>query len=443
MKSLIAAVVLVFGFSAQAFAIWPTADGDGKALPTLAPMLEKINAAVVNIATYSTNENNNPLLNDPVFRRFYNIPEQHKQRQRSAGSGVIIDADKGTVVTNHHVIKGADEIHVSLTDGRTFSAELIGSDPEADIAVLKIKAEKLTAVAFANSDQLRVGDFVAAIGNPFGLGQTATLGIVSALGRTGLGIEGYEDFIQTDASINPGNSGGALVNLHGELVGINTAIIAPSGGNVGIGFAIPINMANASIGQILSHGEVKRGQLGIGIQDVTPELQKAFELKNGQQGVLVSNVSEGSEADKAGLLPGDVIIAIDGKNITSASQLRNQIGVRRIGDTVKVTVIREAKEKTFKVAVGDPGDIGIGGFHPLLDGLGVEQSDEGAGLVITQLAPTSKAAQAGLRPKDVIIGANRIRTHDAKQFKAALARSKSQVLLHVQRGMVTFYVVIE
>ncbi len=429
--------------SSPASALLPASDGSGNKLPTLAPMLEKINPAVVNIATYTSKEHSNPLLNDPAFRHFFNIPSQPAQRQRSAGSGVIIDAAKGTVITNHHVIKGADEIQVSLTDGRTFEAELVGSDPEADVAVLKIEADKLVEIKRANSEALRVGDFVVAIGNPFGLGQTVTTGIVSALGRTGLGIEGYEDFIQTDASINPGNSGGALVNLRGELVGINTAIIAPSGGNVGIGFAIPINMAGASVEQILNHGEVKRGQIGVGIQDISNDLQKAFDLKNGQQGVLVTSVSEDSEAEKAGLLPGDVIISVNGKETTSTSQLRNQIGLRRIGDVVKIGLIREGKEKTFDVKVGDPLGGKNGALHKLLKGAALKDNQEGYGAVITHLARDSRAAQEGLRVGDVIIGANRMRVNNVKELSKALRNNKNQVLLHVQRGRGTFYVVIQ
>ncbi len=444
MKSIFAAVLLLFCVNTPAFALWPMSDGNGNNLPTLAPMLEKINPAVVNIATYSSRENDNPLLNDPAFRQFFNMPSQPKRRERSAGSGVIVDADAGTVITNYHVIKDADDIQVSLTDGRTFPAELIGTDPEADVAVLKIEAKNLTPIARANSDKLRVGDFVVAIGNPFGLGQTVTTGIVSALGRTGLGIEGYEDFIQTDASINPGNSGGALVNLAGELIGINTAIIAPSGGNVGIGFAIPINMAYASVEQILAHGEVRRGQIGVGIQDINAELQKAFDLKNGQQGVLVTNISEDSEADKAGLLPGDVITKVDNKNITSASQLRNQIGIHRIGDTIKVTFIREGKEKTVKVIVGNPLGDGVSGeLHKLLEGATFEENKDGSGVIITQLTRTSNAARVGLRPGDAVIGVNRMRINSMADFKQLLSQSKNQLLLHVQRGRGSFYVVIQ
>ena len=449
MKHVFASIIIATGLCLNlvpdsAYALWPSADGDGKELPTLAPMLEKINPAVVNIATYTSRENDNPLLNDPAFRRFFNIPDQPERRERSAGSGVIIDAKAGTVITNHHVIKGADEIHVSLTDGRSFEAELIGTDPDVDIAVLKIDGDGLTAVKMADSTKMRVGDFVVAIGNPFGLGQTVTTGIVSALGRTGLGIEGYEDFIQTDASINPGNSGGALVNLKGELIGINTAIIAPAGGNVGIGFAIPTNMANVSVEQILSHGEVRRGQIGVGIQDVNQDLRKAFDLENGQLGVLVTSVSEGSEAEKSGLLPGDVIIAVDDKDTLSASQLRNQIGIRRIGDSVKIDVIREGKEKSFKVRVGDPSNLAINGkVHGLFEGVTLEENKEGSGVIITKLSRDSKVARVGLRPGDVIIGANRMRTDTMEELKKALQRNKSQALLHVQRGMGTFYIVIQ
>jgi serine protease Do/serine protease DegQ len=251
---------------------------DGQPLPTLAPMLERATPAVVNIATVGHVEvRQNPLLSDPFFRHFFDIPDRPRRRQtQSLGSGVIVDAEHGYVLTNHHVIARADKITVTLRDGRHLNATLIGADPESDVAVIQVPAERLTALPLADSDRLRVGDFVVAIGNPFGLGQTVTSGIVSALGRTGLGIKGYEDFIQTDASINPGNSGGALVNLHGELVGINTAIIAPGGGNVGIGFAIPTSMASQIMQQLIEHGEVSRGQLGITAQDLTPELAQAF-----------------------------------------------------------------------------------------------------------------------------------------------------------------------
>ncbi len=429
------------------FAALPTADADGTPLPSLAPMLKKVNPAVVNIATYTKREVNNPLLNDPFFRHFFDVPEHQQapqQRQRSAGSVVIVDAAKGTVITNHHVINGADDIQVILNDGRSFAAELVGSDPEVDIAVLKIQGNNLAQLAISNSDHLQVGDYVVAIGNPFGLGQTVTTGIVSALGRTGLGIEGYEDFIQTDASINPGNSGGALVNLRGELVGVNTAILAPAGGNVGIGFAIPINMARASIEQILEHGEVKRGQIGVSIQDVTPELQEAFDLQNGQLGVLITGVAEKSEAEKAGLKPGDVIVAVDGRPTLSAGALRNAIGVRKIGETVKLTYIRDGKEKTARCKVGDPssGFAAVGKSHPLLEGAQFENHPEGDGVVVSRILPRSPAASSGLQPGDMIIGANRMRVGNLEDFNRAIGRGGDSILLHVQRDRGSFYLVI-
>jgi len=319
-------------------AVLPGTDAQGRPYPSLAPMLKQVNPAVVNISTYSTREPSyNPLLNDPFFRKFFNIPDQQQpeqqvpsKRQQSAGSGVIVDAGDGIVMTNYHVVRNADEVNVSLVDGRNYEARIVGTDPEPDIAILEIDADDLTEANLADSSLLEVGDFVVAIGNPFGLGQTVTTGIVSALGRSGLGIEGYENFIQTDASINPGNSGGALVNLKGELVGINTAIISPAGGNVGIGFAIPANMAKASMRQIIEYGEVRRGQIGVGIQDITPDLRDAFNLVKGQFGVLVTNVFEGSPAADAGIKSGDIIIEADGKTTSSTAQLRSRIGINEI-----------------------------------------------------------------------------------------------------------------
>ena len=437
--------------SFSAFAGLPLQDGDGNTLPSLAPMLQKINPAVVNIATYSTRQAYNPLLNDPFFRHFFARPEQQQptqktpqKRQQSAGSGVIVDAKAGSIMTNYHVIKGADEVEVSLVDGRTYKAKVVGTDPELDIAVLTIDAEDLKEVSLSDSSNLRIGDFVIAIGNPFGLGQTVTTGIVSALDRTGLGIEGYENFIQTDASINPGNSGGALVNLRGELIGINTAIIAPAGGNVGIGFAIPINMAKASMQQILQHGKVKRGQIGISIQDITPDLRKAFDLKNGQRGILVSSVSIGSPAEKAGLKEGDIIIAVDDKSTHSTGQLRSRIGAKSIGDKVQITVIRENKQKKFKINVGEPSQLASldSKMHKLLDGATLEDNNKGKGVVVTALEPNSVAAYNGLRLGDTIIGVNRIRITSLHDFQTALKRDNEKILLHINRGGGSFYLVL-
>ncbi|MFT6142024.1 MAG: Do/DeqQ family serine protease, partial [Psychromonas sp.] len=379
-SALLLVIMLCLSLSYSANATIPNVTDQGKPFPSLAPMLKKINSAVVNISTYSTQQALvNPLLNDPFFKHFFELPEQDnlqqqapQKRQQSAGSGVIINAQKGIIMTNFHVIKNADEVQVSLIDGRSYKATVIGSDPELDIAILAIKAQKLTQIAISESILLEVGDFVVAIGNPFGLGQTVTTGIVSALGRSGLGIEGYENFIQTDASINPGNSGGALVNLNGELVGINTAIIAPAGGNIGIGFAIPINMAKASMEQIIKYGEVKRGQIGVAIQDITRDLSEALGLKNGQLGVLVAGVTKDSPAEKSGLIPGDIITAVDGQPTKSTGQLRSQISLKTIGDTVKITLLRDRMKKTVDVGIGKPQTLSaVDSFkelHPLLVG---------------------------------------------------------------------------
>jgi len=264
----------------------PPVTADGK-VPTLAPLLEQVTPAVVNIAVLSRSpEQDNPMLQDPFFRRFFGLPEQARP-QISAGSGVIVDAHSGFVLTNHHVVKDAEQISVTLKDGRRLQGKLVGSDAATDIALLKVEGDNLKALPLGDSDALRVGDYVVAIGNPFGLGQTVTSGIISALGRTGLNIEGYEDFIQTDASINPGNSGGALINLKGELIGINTAIIGPSGANVGIGFAIPSNMARVVMSQLAKHGEVRRGRVGLTTQDLNPELAASLSIAPATRGAVV------------------------------------------------------------------------------------------------------------------------------------------------------------
>ncbi|WP_286237256.1 DegQ family serine endoprotease [Neptuniibacter halophilus] len=418
-------------------------------LPSLAPMLEQVNPAVVNIATYSTTQSRyNPLFNDPFFRRFFNIPEQElprkaeRKRQQSAGSGVIVDASEGIVMTNYHVVKGADEVRVGLVDGRGFDARIIGTDPALDIAILKVEADGLTEVKMADSSQLRVGDFVVAIGNPFSLGQTVTTGIVSALGRSGLGIEGYENFIQTDASINPGNSGGALVNLRGELVGINTAIIAPAGGNVGIGFAIPVNMARASLQQILQHGEVKRGQIGVSIQDISADLREAFNLENGQKGVLLTRIEDASSADRAGLVPGDIVIRVNDQNTLSAAQLRSQIAMIPPGEEVSLTILREGTEMQFRLLVEEiDQSVQTTSMHPLLEGA-VFADHEAGGVVLAALKPDSRAAYSGLRPGDLIVSANKVRVTDLRAFREVLKRSRSSILLQIQRGNMTLYLVI-
>jgi Do/DeqQ family serine protease len=324
----------------------------GAGVPSLAPLLKQVTPGVVNISTRARVAVQNPLLQDPFFRRFFNIPEQ-QQRMRetqASGSGVIVDARQGYVVTNNHVVENADVVEVTTKDNRRFRARLVGRDPDTDIAVLKIEPTNLTALEFGDSDRLEVGDFVLAIGNPFGLGQTVTSGIVSALGRSGLGIEGYEDFIQTDASINPGNSGGALVDLTGRLIGINTAILAPGGGNIGIGFAVPINMVKLVMEQLIRYGEVKRGRIGVAIQELTPEVAQAIGTPR-TEGALIAQVAPGSSAERSGLRSGDIVTAVNNVPIRSATQLRNRIGLTRVNETLDLTVERRGQARTVSVRI--------------------------------------------------------------------------------------------
>ena len=421
---------------------------NGEPLPSLSPMLERSMPAVVNISTAINVKNQqNPLLNDPVFRYFFGIPNQPRQQQKnSLGSGVIIDKDEGYVLTNNHVIDKADVITVTLSDGRQLNAKLLGADPEADVAVIQIPADNLTALTVADSSQLKVGDFVVAIGNPFGLGQTVTSGIVSALGRSGLGIEGYEDFIQTDASINPGNSGGALVNLRGEFVGMNTAILAPSGGNVGIGFAIPANMAMTIMESLVKHGEVRRGLLGVTTQDLTPELVKAFSLK-GHNGAVISRVEAGSPAEKAGLEPGDIIVAINGQDIKNgSSQIRTAIGLLQVGDTANIEILRGEERKTVQATIGKPKRPQLAGdkLHPLLKGatLSATTKDQVEGILMEKIDTNSYPWKAGLRPGDIIVTANRFRVRTLEELKQVVD-PRSPLLINLQRGGESFFVILQ
>lgn len=446
------ALLLLVATSLPAHAALPASDSQGAPLPTLAPMLEQTVPAVVNIFTRTrVPVRQHPLLSDPYFRRFFNMPEQPRERvTQSLGSGVVMDAAKGYIVTNHHVIDGAHEIAVNLADGRTLQAELVGSDAETDVAVIKVPAENLQAVTTADSDQLRVGDFVVAIGNPFGLGQTVTSGIVSAVGRSGLGIEGYEDFIQTDASINPGNSGGALVNLRGELVGINTAILSQSGGNVGIGFAIPINMAKEIMAQLIEHGEVRRGVLGAQAQDLTPELAQAFGLA-AQRGAVVTQVTPGSPADKAGLKSGDIITQLNGRAVRDAADVRNVIGLLRVGQKVEMKVMRNGKAHNIRAVVEQPRATAIDGdkLHPRLAGAVIGDIIEGMplygkieGVVVLEVEPGSPSWRAGLRSGDVIIQANRQSTTNLAALREVV-RPKAPLLLNVQRREGALFILLQ
>ena len=425
-------------------------DSDGR--PTLAPMLKQVTPAVVNISTKSLIKmRQNPLLNDPFFRRFFDVPEMPKERESQAlGSGVIVDAKKGYILTNNHVIAKADEITVTLNDHRQFEAKVVGTDPDADLAVISIKAERLSELAMADSDTLEVGDFVVAIGNPFGLEQTVTSGIVSALGRSGLGIEGYENFIQTDASINPGNSGGALVDLDGKLVGVNTAIVGPSGGNVGIGFAIPSNMAQSIMNQLIEFGEVRRGQMGVMIQDVTPDLAKAFGIDR-QSGAVIAQVVKDSAADKAGLKVGDVVVAINGKAVKNSSQLRNAVGLLRIGEKVKLDIIRNGKKRSIKADIAAPKRTTAkeAGLDEKLSGAVLGSIQPGhplagkiQGVEVVDVERNSAAAQAGLRRGDIILSVNRVPVKSVEDVRRATKNKGRGILLNIRRGNGALFLVI-
>ena len=423
----------------SASAALPEALPNGQPLPSLAPMLEQVDPAVVNIATYTTRAVRNPLLDDPFFRRFFNIPNRQRYRRtRSAGSGVVIDAENGYIVTNNHVVTRADDIDITLSDGRVLEAELVGNDQAVDLALLQVPADGLVAVRFGDSDALRVGDFVVAIGNPFGLNQTVTSGIVSALGRSGLGFEGFEDFIQTDASINPGNSGGALVDLSGALVGVNTALLSPAGVNVGIGFAIPANLVRAITGQIIKNGEVRRGYLGLEVQHLNPDLAEAFDVQD-QAGVVVVSVAPGGAA--AGQIEtGDVITSIGGQPISEIGDFHSQTAAVFIGDKLKVELVREGKQRSLTVAIED--DLleeAVGErIDPRLAGTELQnfrdENELGAGVIVTDVAQGSRAWTAGLRRGDVIVAANQKKVNELKELRENIGVSARQILLRIYRS---------
>jgi serine protease Do/serine protease DegQ len=445
-----AAIAVVFStgfFAAHAADISvPMRDG----LPTLAPLVERVTPAVVNVAVKSKMDmEDNPLFKDPKFRRFFDLPDKLPPQERSSvGSGVIIDAKKGYILTNHHVIDDATDIAITLKDKRVFTAKVIGGDKDTDVALLQIQGSDLVALPMGDATAMRVGDYVVAVGNPFGLGQTVTSGIVSALGRSGLAIEGYEDFIQTDASINPGNSGGALVNLKGELIGINTAIIGPSGGNVGVGFAVPTTMVKSVMAQLIEYGEVRRGQIGVQISDMTPELAKNLGIDRAE-GALIAAVVKGSPAELAGLKAGDVAIELDGKPLKSMSDLRNRIGMMTLGTAVNVTVIRSGSKKDFKITIGKPPKetvVAKAEDRPALQGAtfsNTEATDKVKGVRVTNVERNSPAFQSNLRTGDIIVSVNRKEIANVDEFTTAMKDSTRQTALFIKRGGEDLLVIVQ
>jgi serine protease Do/serine protease DegQ len=435
----IAGSVAGFIFSASVGAQLPEKVGDTP-VPSLAPIVKKASPAVVNIATRGTlrDQRRNPLLDDPFFRRFFDAPDlAPRERQfQSAGSGVIVDAKQGYIITNAHVVENADEITVTLLDDRQIKAKVIGADKPSDVALLKIPATNLVEMPLADSSKAEVGDFVLAIGNPFALSHTVTSGIISALGRSDGSADSYQDFIQTDAPINPGNSGGALVDLRGQLVGINTAIFSGSGGNIGIGFAIPSNMVKAVMTQLVQYGEVKRGMLGVQLANqFTPDIAQSLGLDNAK-GALVSEVVEGGAADKAGIKAGDVITSINGRTISSSTELRNSIGLLRIGDKVDIGLLREGKPRRVTAVIGERSGTDADAaaqIHAAFEGASFTNADNNGGVIVQSVAAGSPAAQAGLRANDVILGIGRERIGNIEQLRAAVKNSASFAIT-IQRG---------
>lgn len=412
-------------------------------VPSLAPMLEKATPAVVSISVEGTQTSRQRV--PEMFRYFFGGPQEQLQERpfRGLGSGVIINAKEGYVVTNNHVVDNADDITVKLTDGREFKAKKIGADEQSDIALLKIDAKDLTELKLSDSDTLRVGDFVVAIGNPFGLSQTVTSGIVSALGRSGLNIGGYEDFIQTDAAINRGNSGGALVNLRGELVGINTAIFGPNGGNVGIGFAIPSNMMQNLVNQMIEFGEVRRGLLGVMGQDVDAGLAEAMNAEV-NIGAFISEVQPESAAEKAGLQAGDIITAVNGRDISGFRELQAKIATMGAGAKVDLTVLRKGDKKVIAVTLGDARNASVTAaeIHPALEGANLTNQTDNSGVLVSEVARNSPAARLGFQDDDVIIAVNRQRVSNLGELRSALDKSKGVIALNIKRGNTVLYLLI-
>ncbi|MBM7014981.1 serine endoprotease DegQ [Enterobacter cloacae] len=450
-NQLLSALALSVGLSLSASfpasAALPSQVPGQEAIPSLAPMLEKVLPAVVSVQVEGTARQSQRIPEE--LKKYFGeeAPDQQAQPFEGLGSGVIIDAAKGYILTNNHVISQADKISVQLNDGREFDAKLIGGDDQSDIALLQVQnPSNLTQIAIADSDKLRVGDFAVAVGNPFGLGQTATSGIVSALGRSGLNLEGLENFIQTDASINRGNSGGALLNLNGELIGINTAILAPGGGSIGIGFAIPSNMAKTLSQQLIQFGEVKRGLLGIKGMEMSADIAKAFKL-NVQRGAFVSEVLPNSGSAKAGVKSGDVIVSLNDKPLSSFAELRSRIATTEPGAKVKLGLIREGKPLTVEVTLDKSTSSSASAeqISPALQGatLSDGQLKNGTkGISVTNVEKSSPAAQAGLHQDDVIIGVNRTRVQSIAEMRKVLESKPTVIALQIIRGNDTLYILL-
>ena len=423
--------------------------GDAQPMPSLAPMVKRVSPSVVSIATRGTireQQQRNPLLEDPFFRRFFDIQPDYRPRERqfqSAGSGVVVDAKNGYIITNHHVVENASEITITTADDRTFTAKVIGTDEGADVAVLQAKQPNLTAMALGDSSKVEVGDYVVAIGNPFGLQHTVTAGIISALGRTGINPDGggYEDFIQTDASINPGNSGGALVNLRGELVGVNSAILSRSGGNIGIGFAIPVNMVKSVMEQLIKYGEVRRGVLGVQLFPITPDIVREYGLTD-NSGALVSSVAPGSAAERAGIRTSDIITSINGINVRNPGELRNAIGLLQVGEKVEIGLLRDGKPRKVTATTTQRGALesaGAAEIHRALEGALLVDAAEETGVLVKAVQDGSPAAQSGLKPDDIIFGVGRSSVTNLRTLREA-ARGASVLVLKIRREGETYLV---
>jgi len=415
---------------------------NGQPIPSLAPMLSKVSPAVVNISSTTHRRVVDPFFSDPIMRQFFGIPNlpSREQVEQSLGSGVIVDAGKGYILTNNHVVAGADDIKVTLTDGRNFKARLVGNDPATDIAVIQIPAQNLTTLPLADSKKLRVGDFVVAIGDPFGLGQSATSGIISGLQRQGLRTNGYQNYIQTDASINPGNSGGALVNLDGELVGINSMIYSPSGASAGLGFAIPSDRAVSVMQQLVKTGHVARGSLGVESQDLSPRIATALGIKS-DKGALITEVTPNSPAARAGLRTGDLVVAADGKPIDDAQDLRNVQGLKPLGSTLSLDVLRDGRHMQVSAKLAaDANTLAGDALDPRLSGAsfvelpGDVRAQGISGVGVSDVPDGSRAAQQGVAAGDIVIGVNNRATPNLSALRKALAAHPRQLVLNVVRG---------